>query len=427
MRVLICGGGVAGLTLAYWLRRRGIEPVVVERAPHGRLGGYGIDFFGTGYDIAARMGIIDRLTPYQLPVDSVDFVDASGSAGARLTAALLDKIIQGPHLALMHTTLEGALLDAVQDDVEVRFGETITAVRDTGQAVEIDFAGGGTERFDLLVGADGIHSRTRELGFGPEPRFARHLGCRLASYPVPDRYGWGRVRAHYTEPGRQAVLYPTGRPGELIALFLFRSPDAAAVPRAERLDLLRSVLRGMGWITPSLLADAPASESVFMDTMTQIVMPAWHRGRIALVGDACGGMTMVSAQGVSMAMAGAYLLAESLSDSRADLRADSLSSSRADPRADSLSSSRADSLAAESSGHERAFIRYQTLMRGEVRRRQRNALVFARSLVPRTRAGLLAQSLANRLIMREAFAPVLRRQFGAASILPPQTADLGKD
>jgi 2-polyprenyl-6-methoxyphenol hydroxylase-like FAD-dependent oxidoreductase len=386
VRVLISGGGVAGLTLAYWLRRHGIEPVVVERAAHGRLGGYGIDFFGTGYDVAGRMGIVDRLAPHRLPVDSVDFVDGTGRAGARLTAPLLDKIIQGPHLALMHTTLEGALLDAVEGEAEIRFGETVTAVRDTGSAVEADFAGGGTQRFDLLVGADGIHSRTRELVFGPEPEFARYLGCRLACFPVADRYAWGRARAHYTEPGRQVVVYPTGRAGELIALFLFRSPHAGNVPRAERPGLLRSVFGGMGWLTPSLLAEAPADEPIFMDTMTQIVMPAWHRGRVALVGDACGCMTMVSAQGVSMAMAGAYVLAEEL---------------------------------ASGGGHVRAFTRYQERMRAEVSRRQRNAQLFTRSLVPGTRPAVAAQSLIQRLIMREAFAPLLRRRFGAGSILPP--------
>ncbi|MFC4117959.1 FAD-dependent oxidoreductase [Nonomuraea zeae] len=182
MRVLICGAGIAGLTLAYWLRRRGLEPVVVERAPHDRLGGYGVDFFGTGYDVAARMDLLDRLTPHRLPVDSVEFVDASGAPGARLTTGLLGRIIQGPHLPLMHTTLEGALLDAVTGDVEIRFGESIAAVRDAGTALEIDFTSGGTQRF------------------------AQPLDCRLASYPIPDRYDWGRVRTHYTEPGRPGLI-----------------------------------------------------------------------------------------------------------------------------------------------------------------------------------------------------------------------------
>lgn len=398
MRVLISGGGVAGLTLAYWLRRRGVEPVVVERAQHGRLGGYGIDFFGTGYDVATRMGIIDQLTPHQLPVDSVDFVDESGRATARLTDALLDRIVRGPHLGLMHTTLEGALLDAVRNDVEIRYGQTICAVRQSRAAVEVDFAGGGTERFDLLVGADGIHSVTRGLVFGPEAGFARYLGCHLASFPVPDRYDLGRVRAHYTEPGRQTVVYPTGQPGELITLFLFRAPHSGSFPRGIRRDLLRSTFDSMGWITPSLLADAPAGESIFMDTMTQIVMSTWHRGRVALIGDACGCMTMVSAQGVSMAMAGAYILAEALS---------------------------------ANSDHASAFHRYQQRMRGEVIRRQRNALFFARSLVPRTSTGLIAQNFVSRLVMRNAFAPALRRQFGTGTILPlqdePTPTEVGKD
>lgn len=386
MRVLVCGGGVAGLTLAYWLRYRGAEPVVVEHAPHGRLGGYGVDFFGSGYDVAERMGLIEQLVPHRLPVDSVDFVDAAGRPGARLTTTLLDKVIQGPHLPLMHDALEGVLLGAVgQGEVDLRFGETITAVRETKAAVEIDFERGGTERFDVLVGADGIHSHTRQLVFGPKVRFARYLGCRLASYSVPDRYGWGRVRAHYTEAGRQSVVYPTGRPGELIALFLFVSRETGQVPRAERLDLLRTAFRGMDWIVPSLLADAPGGESIFMDTMTQIVMPSWHRGRVALVGDACGSMTMVSAQGVSMAMAGAYFLAQALT---------------------------------AEDDHERAFARYQERVQPQVARRQRNALLFARSLVPRSQFGLAGQTLTNRLLMREAFAPLLRHQFGAGSMLP---------
>ncbi|MGW0486335.1 FAD-dependent monooxygenase [Nonomuraea sp. NPDC003214] len=388
MRVLISGAGIAGLTLAYWLRRHGIEPVVIERAPHGRLGGYGVDFFGTGHDLAARMGILDRLTPHRLPVDSVEFVDASGRASARLSASLLQRVIRGPHLPLMHTTLEGTLLDAVAGEVEIRFADSVAEVRDTGDAVEVGFAGGTREQFDLLVGADGIHSRTRELVFGPESSFVRPLGTRLASYPVPDRYSWGRVRAHYTEPGRQVVLYPGGEPGTLVTLLLFRSSHGGSVPRERRPGLLRERFAGAGWLTPSLLADAPAGEPIFMDEMAQVVMPAWHRGRVALVGDACGCMTMVSAQGVSMAMAGAYTLAEALATER---------------------------------GHERAFARYEARMRPEVRRRQRNALLFARMLLPAGRAGLAVQKLANQVITRNAFAPMLRRQFGARSILPAET------
>ncbi|MFI6906189.1 nitroreductase family deazaflavin-dependent oxidoreductase [Nonomuraea sp. NPDC050394] len=385
MRVLICGGGVAGLTLAYWLRRGGIEPVVVERSPRGRLGAYEISFFGTGYDVASRMGIADRLARERLPIDAIGMVDASGKERRRLSGPLLERVVKGPYMALMHSTLEGALLEALQDDVEIRFEESIAGVRLGRTFVEVEPTSGGQERFDLLIGADGIHSVTRELVFGAEERFARQLGYKLASYSVPDRYHLGPIRAHYTEPGRQIVVHPTDRQGEAVALFIFRSSDGSAVPREKRLDLLRSTFDGMGWITPALLEDAPASEEIFMDTMTQIVMPSWHRGRVALVGDACGSMTMVSEQGVSMAMGGAYLLAEALRDER-DL--------------------------------ERAFARYERRMRPEVARRQRNALVFTKTLIPATRAGLVAQTAVTRVITREAFAPVLRLQLGAGTILP---------
>lgn len=387
MRILISGGGIAGLTLAYWLRRRGMEPVVLERSDHGRLGGYGIDFFGTGYDIATRMGIVDRLSATPLPVDSVDFLDADGAVAARLDKDLLDTIIQGPHLGLMHDVLEEALLDGLPGTAEIRYATSLTQVRQTDDGVEAQLNDGTVEHFDALVGADGIHSRTRELVFGDESRFARYLGCQLASYPVLDHYGWGRTRAHYTEPGRQVIVYPTGEPERLIALLLFKTTQDQPVSRDQRHAALHARFGDMGWITPRLLDQAPDDGSIFMDVMAQVVMPDWHRGRVALVGDACGCMTMVSAQGVSMAMADAYVLAEELGR-------------HADPT--------------------HAFAAYQHRMRPHVTKRQRTARAFARSLVPGTATGVRASRAATKAIMRKRFAPLLRRQFGTESILAPE-------
>ncbi|MFI6575288.1 FAD-dependent monooxygenase [Nocardiopsis sp. NPDC050513] len=378
MKVLISGGGIAGLTLAYWLHHWGHTPVVVERAPHGRLGGYGIDFFGTGYDVAARMGIADRLAEHQLPADSICYVDGEGRVTARLERRLLEKVIRGPYLALMHTTLEEALGEAVRDEVEIRYGHRVAAVGQRADGVDVTFADGGDESFDLLVGADGVHSATRGLAFGPEERFARHLGYAMACYPVPDVYGLGPRRVHYGEPGRQTVLYPTGRPGELIALFLHRTADPSVPRRSERPGALRSAFADMGWLTSRLLAEAPRDD-LFMDGLTQIAMPSWHNGRIALVGDACGAMTLASAQGASMAMAGGYLLARALhqhDDHRAALRS------------------------------------YEARLRPAVRRRQRRARAFARSLVPETGIGLAAQSTVTRLMLRDAFTGLLRRGYG---------------
>lgn len=383
-KVLISGGGVAGLTLAYWLERSGHTPVIVERSPHGRLGGYGFDFAGTAFDVGERMGIIQELRRHRIPADSVAWVRANGEPFAKLESGLIEKVARGPYLGLMHYTLEDALIRAVEDRVEIRYEQSIETIHQRADAIDVGFVDGGRERFDLLVGADGVHSTTRTLGFGPERRYARHLGYHMACYPIPDRYGSEPIRAHYSEPGRQLIVYPTDNPGELIALFLFETPSSEAIPRSERLDLLRRTFGRMGWIAPQVLADAPDTGDIFMDSMTQIVMPTWRNGRVALIGDAAGCLTLVSGQGVSMAMAGGYILAAKLDES-------------ADPAT--------------------AFARYEHRMRPEVERRQRTARTFSRALVPSSRFGVFAQRHLTGLLLRDAFAGLLRRQIDLTSIL----------
>ncbi|WP_158889200.1 FAD-dependent monooxygenase [Amycolatopsis anabasis] len=385
MRILVSGGGVSGLTLAYWLNRHGHTPVVVERTPHGSYGGYGIDFFGSGYDVASRMGIVDQLVDRQVPAKSIAYVDGNGRVSARLERRLLEQIIRGPYLALLHSTLDEALTELVRDEVEIRYDSRIAGIRQHGTGVDVVFADGAEESFDLLIGADGVHSKTRELVFGPERQFARNLGYLLACYPVEDVYRLGPVRTHYNEPGRLAALYGTGVPGEAVALFVFRSDDRH-VPRAERPAKLRAALGGMGWLVPQLCAAAPEDE-IFMDTLTQIHLPTWYRGRVALIGDACGAMTMASAQGASLAMAGGYLLAEALRD-------------HTDPGA--------------------AFAAYERRVRPPVVRRQRRARGFAKAVAPASRAGLAAQRLGARALLHQPLAGLLRLGYGdTTSILPP--------
>ncbi|WP_329468441.1 FAD-dependent monooxygenase [Streptomyces sp. NBC_01431] len=248
--------------------------------------------------------------------------------------------------------------------------------------VEVTFADGTQEGFEALVGADGVHSRTRELVFGSEPRWTRHLGFSMACYPVPDTAGLTDVRAHFTEPGRQTMLYPTDTVGTSVALSLYRAQPHGSIPRPERVARLRAAYTGSGWHTPELLAHAPDG-GFFMDTLTQIEMPGWHRGRVALIGDACGALTLTSAQGASVAMAGGYLLAEALA---------------AHPR-----------------DHAAAFAAYEARLRPFVAERQRRA----RGLVPAARAGQNIQRMVTRLILRDACAPLLRFGFGdTRSILP---------
>ncbi|WP_030517756.1 FAD-dependent monooxygenase [Nocardia sp. NRRL WC-3656] len=387
MKVLVSGGGIAGLTCAYWLHRHGHTPVVVERAGFGPLGGYGIDFSGTGYDIADRMGLLDSLAARQLRAEDLVYVDRSGKVTARLKRPLVEKVLRGPYLALMHTTLEEALAEAVSGSVEIRYRHSIADVRQSSSAVDVTFSDGQCEQFDILVGADGVNSSTRVLLFGPNAQYARNIGYKVACYPVSDVPDFERVRAHYTESGRQTVVYATDVPGESVAVFLYSSRNATIPPRAERAHGLRTAYAGAGWVTEQLLDAAPA-EGFFMDNLTQIRMPTWRNGRTVLIGDACGAMTLASAQGTSLAMAGGYLLACALRDHHNDPDA--------------------------------AFAAYESRLRPVVTARQNRARAFARSLVPPSRVGVATQRLITRLMLHDSFAPLLRLGFGnTASILPP--------
>jgi 2-polyprenyl-6-methoxyphenol hydroxylase-like FAD-dependent oxidoreductase len=314
MRVLIAGGGIAGLTLANFLHRYGMEPVVIEQAGALRSDGYAIDFFGTGYDVAERMDLIDFLQGQQVPLKEVTYVSASGKPIARLDMALMRKVMRGKYLTLMHQTLVEALYEAIDGQVEVRFGHSLMAVEQGPKVVSATFNDDSTEAFDLLVGAEGIHSNTRALVFGPEEGFERYLGYYVASSTLPDRYGIGPAWKNYTEPGRQAGAYCSNHEGEIITLFMYKAPDEGRIPREQRLPRLRRAFAGMGWVTQRMLDDVPDSGAIFMDTVTQVQMPTWHQGRVALIGDACGCPTLISGQGASLAMAGAYVLAEALRD-----------------------------------------------------------------------------------------------------------------
>jgi 2-polyprenyl-6-methoxyphenol hydroxylase-like FAD-dependent oxidoreductase len=193
MRVLISGGDIAGLTLAYWLHWHHMSSVVIEQSQYLRRDGYAIDFLGTGYAVAERMDLIDRLHAQHIPFQALIYVNKTGKQIAKLDPSLLRAITDGKYMRLMHSTFEEALYEAVADQVEVRFGRSLTHIEPGPDAVEVTFNDGTTESFDLLIGADGMHSNTRVLVFGPEDQFSRSLGYTIACYPLADRYSIGKA------------------------------------------------------------------------------------------------------------------------------------------------------------------------------------------------------------------------------------------
>ncbi|MEZ4769348.1 MAG: FAD-dependent monooxygenase [Caldilineales bacterium] len=393
MRILVSGGGLAGLTAAYWLHRHGHEPVVIERAPDLRRDGYGLDFFGSGYDVAERMGIIDALAQRQIfqnKEGGIAFVDQDGNAKAELKIDAVRQVLGGKYMGLMHYTLEEVLFDAVKDSVEIRFGTSIAAVHQSPDAVTVTYEGARRENFDLLVGADGIHSNVRSLVFGPEETFGVYLGLYLGCYFVPDRDQLHALWENYNEPGRQAGAYYTDRDGQLASLFLWQAEDEGYIPHGQRAAKLRSAFDGMGWIVPQLLDDMPASGGdILVDTVTQIRMDTWRKGRVVLVGDAAGCMTLISGQGASMAMAGPYVLAEELG---------------------------------QTSDWQQALANYEHRVKPQNDLRQRKAHDFAKQFVPGSELGIKAQTVIMKLVTYQAFSGLLKAQFVGDSFL--QTAAL---
>lgn len=385
-RVLISGGGIAGLTLAYWLRRNGMTPLVIERAPHLRTGGYAIDFAGTGFDVVDRMGILSALQRNQVPVDEVLYVDSKGRRVAALSMERMRQlVVGGRYLALAHRTLESTLYDTVKDDVEIRFGTSVDAMQQDENGVHVRLSDGSDETFSLAFGADGIHSRLRELLVGPEAQFRQFMGYAIASYQVPNAYGTDRTWVMNVEPGRIAAVYASDDPNSVFAFLMWRCASADHVAREDRIAQLHRAFDGMGWIAADLLAQAESASDIFMDIVAQIKMPSWNIGRIAFVGDACACPTLASGQGASLAMGGAYILAESLRECGGDYAA--------------------------------AFARYENRTRPYVEEQQKAARSFMKQLIPGTPAGVALQRLVMRILFREPFVTLFRKQFNVRSLL----------
>lgn len=312
MRALVCGAGIAGLTTAWWLEHTGWDVVIVEHAPRLRDEGYLIDFWGAGYDVAGRMGLLPRLRADAHDVDRVSYVDADGSAVSHLDYDLFARMQDGRLLTLLRGDLEHALHDALGTRVDLRLSTSVDRIEGTGDAVTATLSDGSAERVDLLVGADGIHSRIRALAFGPEQRFLRFLDLHAATHLIraPDlasRLG-GRF-AMRTVPGRVVGCYPV-HDDHVAALYAFRvaHPAVPADPRAA----LRSAFADLGWVVPAMLARCPTPPELYYDQVAQVELPSWHRGRVVLVGDACQAVSLLAGQGASLAMGGAFALATAL-------------------------------------------------------------------------------------------------------------------
>ncbi|HEX6681363.1 MAG TPA: FAD-dependent monooxygenase [Candidatus Limnocylindrales bacterium] len=358
-RILISGGSIAGLTLAHWLARHGFRPTVVERAPGPRAVGNGVDVRGRAVGVVERMGILPRIRAAAADVKGMKFVDAADRTIARvdITAASEIEIMRGDLVSLLHQT----------NSSEVVFGDSIRGLAQDEEGVTVSFEHAADRRFDLVVGADGVHSTVRRLAFGPEREFIRFRDHYFAFAGADAALGEDRWVTMYNRPGRMAGVYRSGNHAEAKAYFIFRSAPVEFDHRdvAAHKRLVRDAFGDdNSWHVKELLATALADPEFYFDSLSQVRMRSWSAGRVVLAGDAAWCASPASGAGAELALVGAHRLAAELAAANGD--------------------------------HRLAFPRYRAALRDLVRKRQRIG-VNVRMMVPKTLAGKWIRDRAARL------------------------------
>ncbi|HUQ60135.1 FAD-dependent monooxygenase [Lentzea sp.] len=309
--VLISGASIAGPALAFWLRRRGVDVTVVEKSHALRGGGYPIDIRGTALGVIDRMGLLPRLREAHVNSQRITFLDGDGGLVTSMSPETLTR--SGGHdLEVRRGDLAEILHDTVRDDVEFLFDNSIVALDDHAGGVDVTFHSGLKRTYDHVIGADGLHSAVRALTFGPEERFHHYLGYCFAGFTMPNHLGLAYEALMWNEPGRSAVMYAVGE-GESVHGFLSFARAEAPFgafrdPEAQR-DLVESVFAHDGWEVPRMIKAMREADDLFFDTVSQIHLPRWSAGRVALVGDSAYAPSFLTGQGSSIALVGAYVLA----------------------------------------------------------------------------------------------------------------------
>ncbi|MFJ3788580.1 FAD-dependent monooxygenase [Kitasatospora sp. NPDC090091] len=317
--VLISGASVAGPALAHWLHHYGFDPVIVERAPALRDGGYAVDFRGEAHlSILRRMGILPELEAARTGVGSMSYVNSAGKPVAKLPADLF-----AGDLEILRGDLARILYDATKGFTEYVFGDSVTSLAEDDHGVTVGFERGAPRRFDLVIGADGLHSNTRRLAFGPEEQFVRHLGVYCAIFTTANHLGLDHTGHAYRTAGRLAAMYSARHNAEAKAAFYFGSPELGLDRRdvVRQQALLAEHFTGNGWESDRLLDAMRYASDFYFDSVGQVRMDAWTRGRVALVGDAAYCPSSLSGMGSGLALVGAYVLAGELAAADGDHRA----------------------------------------------------------------------------------------------------------
>ena len=365
--ILISGIGIAGPSLAWWLLKHGFDVTLVEKAPAARSGGYVIDFWGVGYDVAERMGLEPDLKREGYNVSELRMVDDKGRRVGGFDASVFARLTGGRYSSLQRSDLARLILQRIEGRCETIFGDSISHLDADAEGVTVSFDKGPQRRFGLVIGADGLHSVVRRLAFGPQAQFEHPLGYAVAAFEIagyrPRDEG---VYVSYMVPGRQIARFAM-RDDTTLILAVFADP-ARKWPEAHELPaqktLIASAFGGEGWECDAIIAALDRCNDIYFDRVSQIRMPKWSSGRVCLVGDAAFCPSLMAGQGSALAMAAAYVLA--------------------------------GEIAAAAGKPDVAFGRYEQVLMDFIAGKQKAAEGFAASFAPRTRFGITMARLFTR-------------------------------
>jgi 2-polyprenyl-6-methoxyphenol hydroxylase-like FAD-dependent oxidoreductase len=326
-KVLISGASIGGPALAYWLKRYGFDVTVVEVTRGPRAGGQAIDVRGPALEVAERMGVLEQIRAERVQMRGMSMVDGDGNELYRSEEhTITSGDLSSPDIEILRDDLSRILADAAGGGIEYLFGDSIEALEQDDDGVRVTLRSGNVRTFDLVVGADGAHSNTRRLVFGPEERFISHLGTYLGVWTAPNFLGLDRWQVFNQMPGSSwgggVMSVRDNKEVRVYLGFEAEQPiDYDYRDTAAQKKILADALAGGEWELPRLLETMWDAPDFHFDAMAQIHMDAWSKGRVVLLGDAgyCG--SPLSGQGTSMAMVGAYVLAGELKAANGDHRA----------------------------------------------------------------------------------------------------------
>jgi 2-polyprenyl-6-methoxyphenol hydroxylase-like FAD-dependent oxidoreductase len=366
MRIVINGTGIAGPTLAYWLQKAGHEVLLVEIAPQLRTGGYIIDFGLVGYDVAEKMGLIPRIRKLGYQVEELRFVNERGRRRGSIPMKALDRIFHGRFTSVKRSDLAITIYESLPGTVETIFGDSIAGIEEREHDVLVSFDHAPPRAADLVIGADGLHSRVRELVFGPDAGVELALGYHVAAFEAEGyRPRDELVYLGHGAPGRQIFRFSM-RDDKTLFLFVFRDEylgSARAFTEQERKAAVTKAFADVGWECPAILDAMSHAGDIYFDRVSQIRMDRWTKGRTALVGDAGACVSLLAGEGAGLAMAEAYILAGELRDCAGNYTS--------------------------------AFAQYQERLMPLIKRKQYAAAKFASSFAPKTGLGVAFRDFAT--------------------------------